>query len=85
MKLLLIMDIFISGGLFSFETIFKAFLVLGSVFYLVFSLLVLKQVNVTNRTVQNNEGGTFKFISILNFGASVAVLLLILGLIFTNA
>jgi len=79
------MDIFFDGGLFSFETIFKAFLVLGSVFYLVFSLLVLKQVNVTNRTVQNNEGGTFKFISILNIGASTAVLLLILGLIFTGA
>lgn len=79
------MDLLFSGGLFSFETIFKAFLVLGGIFYLVFSLLVLKQVNVTNRTVQNNEGGIFKFISILNIGASVAVLVLILGLIATGA
>lgn len=75
------MDTFFAAGLFSFETIFKAFLVLGSVFYLVFAFLVLKQVNVTNRTVRNNEGGTFKFIAILNIGASLAILILVFGLI----
>lgn len=78
------MDIFFTGGLFSFESIFKAFLILGSVFYLVFAFLVLKQVNVTNHTVKTGEGGLFKFISILNLGASLSVLVLVIGVIFAR-
>ncbi len=78
------MDLFFSGGLFNFETVFKAFLVLGSVFYLVFAFLVLKQVNVTNRTVITAEGKVFKFISILNLGASLSVLLLVGGVILSG-
>jgi len=78
------MDIFFSEGLFSFQSIFKAFLILGSVFYLVFAFLVLKQVNVTNHTVKTSEGGLFRFISILNLGASLSVLVLVIGLIFAK-
>lgn len=78
------MDIFFSGGLFSFLTLFKAFLILAVIFYAVFSFLVLKQVNATNHTIHTQESRIFRFLSIVNMGASLAALILVFGLIISG-
>lgn len=63
-----------SGGFF-----LKAFLTLFLVFYLVLAILTLRQVQIMSVTLSTILAPHLKFVAILNLGASVAILLIVIG------
>ena len=74
-----------SGSSFSFLNDFslafgiKAFLVLFLVFYSVFALILLRQIQIMSTTLPTELSPLLKFIGIMHFGFSLAVLFLVIG------
>lgn len=57
----------------------KAFLVLFLIFYIVFAVLVFRQVISMSEKLSTPLSPLLRFISIIHVGVAIAVLLLILG------
>lgn len=57
----------------------KSFLSLFLIFYAIFALILLRQVQLMCKTLPTPIGPLLKFLAIIHLGVSVAILLLILG------
>ncbi len=75
----------VSGGPFSFLNDFslvfgvKAFLVLFLIFYSVFAVILLRQIQTMSRTMPTELSPVLKFIGIMHLGFSLAILFLVIG------
>ncbi len=59
----------------------KAFLVLFLVFYLTYALLIVRQVQLMGRAISSRLSPILKFVSIINVGFAMALLLLAVGIL----
>ncbi len=57
----------------------KAFLVLFLIFYSVFAIILLRQVQVMAKTLPTTLSPLLKFIAIIHLGVSLAILIFVIG------
>lgn len=69
------------GKFLTIEFGIKAFLVLFLVFYLVYALLIVRQVQLMGRAISSRLSPILKFLSIVNVGFALALLLLAVGIL----
>ena len=75
---------FLEKGLFSFLEIdaiyvIKAFLALFLFFYVIFSLIIFRQTQVTAKTLSTSLSPYLKFMVIVEMGISLGLLFLVIG------
>lgn len=62
-----------------FDAFFKTFAVLGSVMYLVYAVIILKQTSVMLRALEEEWGGLIRFISFMQL--MLALVLVVLSIV----
>jgi hypothetical protein len=62
--------------------VFKTAILLISLLYLVFSLIVVRQVNLMTETIITEVTPFLRFLSVLHAGLSLGVIILVFGLLF---
>ena len=68
-------------SIFTVEFAFKAFSILFLVFYLIYALLIVRQVQLMGRAISSRLSPVLKFLSIVNVGFTMALLLLAIGIL----
>ena len=63
----------------NFALLVKAFFILFVVFYSVFALIQLRQIQLMERTIELGGGRFLKFLSIIQIGITLAILLIVIG------
>lgn len=62
------------------EMVFKAGFIIFGVVYFIFTLVVLRQVNIMASTIRTEGGGILKALAILYAGLALGVIVLFIGL-----
>lgn len=70
------------GFIYNINIVFwiKIFLILFIIFYCVFSFMLIKQIQMVTKELPTPIMPFLKFISIVNFGISLALIFLVMGL-----
>ena len=63
----------------NFALLVKAFFILFVVFYSVFALIQLRQIQLMERTIELGGGRFLKFLAIIQIGITLAILLIVIG------
>lgn len=72
----------VTSGVFEFLNVafaLKAFLILFLIFYVIFSLILYRQIQVMSKTLPTSVVPFIKFIGIIHLGVALALLLIAIG------